>query len=184
MNSQTTVIGRWAEMLENLETARKRVSVGLPLGAKPELGQFLTPNDVARFMAGMFRQEQDEVQILDPGAGIGSLTAALVATVAGRSRPVKSIRATLYEVDLHLADELRLTMEAGKDLCGESRIHFQYDIYAEDFIDAIASALVSPMTQPLTGDYDCVILNPPYRKLSSDTPTRRMLRQYTTAPRF
>jgi adenine-specific DNA-methyltransferase len=80
----------------------------------------------------MFRQEQDELQILDPGAGIGSLTAALVAAIAGRSRPVKSIRATLYEVDLQLADELRLTMEACKDLCGESRIQFQYDICAED----------------------------------------------------
>jgi adenine-specific DNA-methyltransferase len=31
------------------------------------------------------------------------------------------------------------------------------------------------MTQPRAGEYDCVILNPPYRKLSSDTPTRRIL---------
>jgi len=162
-------------MLENLEAVRKRVSAGIPIAAKAALGQFLTPNDVAQFMAGMFREERDELRILDPGAGIGSLTSALVAAIAGRSRPVKSLHATLYEVDRLLVDELRLVMAACEQLCNEGGVHFEYDIYTDDFIEETASALVTPMTRTLAAEYDCIILNPPYRKLSSDTPTRRIL---------
>lgn len=175
MDEQTQLSGLWAEMLKSLEATRKRVSARIPPDAKAELGQFLTPSAVAHFMAAMFRPDHDVIRILDPGAGIGTLTAALVAALAARSRPQIEIRATLYEVDPDLATTLRSTMAKCQSLCAESGITFQYEISTRDFIEQTASALVSPLTQAVAADYNCVILNPPYRKLHSDTPTRRIL---------
>jgi adenine-specific DNA-methyltransferase len=162
-------------MPEKLEAARRGISESTSPATKAKLGQFLTPSDVAQFMAGMFRRDRDEANILDPGAGIGSLTAALVAALASRTRFPKTIRASLYEIDHNLATALKTTMEACKDLCAESGIQFSYQIHGDDFIESTASALVSPMMRSQQIDYDCVILNPPYRKLNSDTSTRRIL---------
>ncbi len=43
-----------------------------------ELGQFLTPNPIAEFMASPFEIPRSEVHLLDAGAGAGALSAALV----------------------------------------------------------------------------------------------------------
>jgi hypothetical protein len=101
--------------------------------------------------------------------------AAFVAAAACAPRPTKAIHATLFEVDPKLASELKETMEACKWLCSESNISFKYEIFTEDFIHDTASALASPMLRSLAADYDCVILNPPYRKLNSETTTRKTL---------
>jgi adenine-specific DNA-methyltransferase len=175
MSLQATATGQWDELLDGVESKRKRVSGSIPAGTKADLGQFLTPIDVARFMAGMFRHDRDEVRLLDPGAGIGCLTAAFVAAAVCGPRPTKAIHVTLFEVDPKLAGELKETMEACKWLCSESSISFQYEIFTEDFIHHTASALALPMLRSLAGDYDCAILNPPYKKLNSETPTRKIL---------
>ena len=38
---------------------------------KIEMGQFLTPDSIARFMANMFDFELSEISLLDAGAGAG-----------------------------------------------------------------------------------------------------------------
>ena len=48
------------------------------LDKQHELGQFLTPNPVAEFMASLFDIPRSEVHLLDAGAGAGALSAALV----------------------------------------------------------------------------------------------------------
>ena len=47
-------------------------------GRKAELGQFMTPESVANFMAGLFSQRTGAIRLLDAGAGAGSLTAAFL----------------------------------------------------------------------------------------------------------
>ena len=41
------------------------------------LGQYMTPASIGGFMAGMFQNLEGRLRILDPGAGVGSLTAAV-----------------------------------------------------------------------------------------------------------
>lgn len=48
------------------------------LDKQHELGQFLTPNPVAEFMASLFEIHRSEVHLLHAGAGAGALSAALV----------------------------------------------------------------------------------------------------------
>lgn len=43
------------------------------LDKQHELGQFLTPNPVAEFMASLFEIHRSEVHLLDAGAGAGDL---------------------------------------------------------------------------------------------------------------
>ena len=43
------------------------------------MGQFMTPAPVARFMASLFRSRRLSLRVLDAGAGVGSLSAAIVA---------------------------------------------------------------------------------------------------------
>ena len=42
------------------------------------IGQYMTPTPIGRFMAILFNDLAGKLHILDPGAGVGSLTAALV----------------------------------------------------------------------------------------------------------
>src|ERR1700722_15155048 len=43
---------------------------------KKDLGQFFTPMKIAQFMAGVASMDKETITILDPGCGIGILSAA------------------------------------------------------------------------------------------------------------
>jgi hypothetical protein len=61
------------------------------LDKQHELGQFLTPNPVAEFMASLFEIHRSEVHLLDAGAGAGALSAALVGRLCREPRKPKRI---------------------------------------------------------------------------------------------
>jgi adenine-specific DNA-methyltransferase len=69
------------------------------LDKRHELGQFLTPNPVAEFMASLFEIHRSEVRMLDAGAGAGALSAALVGRLCREPRKPKSISISAYEID-------------------------------------------------------------------------------------
>src|ERR1700681_2835018 len=99
-----------ADLIEGVETLRQSVSAGLDSKRRVELGQFLTPLPIACLMASMLGDPPDEIRLLDPGAGIGSLTAATVADLLERPHRPNRINVTAYEVDSILADHLRTTL--------------------------------------------------------------------------
>src|SRR3972149_7577576 len=49
--------------------------------------QFFTPKEVSSFMANMFTLEKSNLRLLDPGAGVGNLTAAFCGRLT--RRPVR-----------------------------------------------------------------------------------------------
>ncbi len=156
-----------------------RVVVGRSLHAsrRAELGQFMTPAPIARFMASMFHLPARDLHILDAGAGVGSLTAALVeALTSRRSRP-KSIAATVFEIDPLLVVHLRGTLRACKAAATAHDISFSSRVRDEDFIRVASSSLDGGLfggkTRP---QFNAAILNPPYRKLNSHSRERVMLR--------
>jgi adenine-specific DNA-methyltransferase len=81
--------------LRTVDKVRLQANRRLNPARKVELGQFMTPIGVARFMASLFSGRKEAVHLLDAGAGIGSLTDAFinrwVATV-WPSRPTKWTR--------------------------------------------------------------------------------------------
>jgi adenine-specific DNA-methyltransferase len=140
-----------------------------------EMGQFMTPAPIARFMASMFEAKQRSIRLLDAGAGVGSLSAAFVAEICTRRHRPESIALVTYEIDASLIDSLQATLDACALHCDQAGIAFHGEIRQEDFIAAGVSALRGGLFGPPAEEFDCAILNPPYRKIHSDSKTRRLL---------
>lgn len=65
-------------LTDSTDITRIHFSSRLNLKQRSELGQFLTPAPIARFMARQFSTLSGHVKILNSGAGVGVLTAAFV----------------------------------------------------------------------------------------------------------
>ena len=68
-------------------------------------------------MASMFSRVKSEVHLLDPGAGVGSLTAAFVELICSRGPKPTRLTAVAYEVDDLLLPELHNTMSLCATAC-------------------------------------------------------------------
>ncbi len=146
-------------------------------GKRRALGQFLTPDPVAEFMASLFRTQSREVSLLDAGAGAGALSIALTRHFCRqRHRPAR-ISITAFEIDPNLLPLLRITLEQCKKECRGAGIEFSAIVFNEDFI-MTATAIVGRdlfAAGPLR--FNAAIVNPPYRKIHSDSCERRLLRR-------
>lgn len=147
-----------------------------PRERQVELGQFLTASPVAEFMASMFGPLPRTVRLLDAGAGAGSLTAAFVARLCARIEGVRTIEATLYELDGDILDALAATMHECQDRCTDAGICFTFTIHSADFIQEMSARLAGDLFCTHPPAFDAAIANPPYRKISTDSAERRALR--------
>lgn len=145
---------------ESLENRRVRATSGLDRKHRSALGQFFTPAPVARYMASLLEfPGTEKVRLLDPGAGIGSLTAA-AAERAGKQK----ISATCYEFEPRFQADLRETLATLKNVTAT--------IEHRDFIEH--AILLSAAGEP---NYTHAILNPPYKKISTQSSHRFLMRK-------
>ncbi|SRR5690625_672102 len=152
---------------------RERIELNDMLINKSEYSQYLTPVTVARFMASLFDSDKlDNPNILDAGAGIGTLTAALLETLINEK--TSSIDCTLVEVDEILGCRIKSTLSPFKD-----KLNIESLKISEDFIawgvDKLDSQL-NLFNHQQIGKYTHAILNPPYKKIRSNSLHRRLLR--------
>jgi adenine-specific DNA-methyltransferase len=156
---------------QTIDARREAVARATPAKHKSQLGQFMTPGVIANFMASMFEPlGQKDIRLLDPGAGIGSLTAA-VALRAVREK-AKSLDCEAWEIDPKLRTALRDTLDDCASLAKSVGTKFQGDIQTEDFILAFADLFAQTKMMAPTH----AILNPPYKKINSDSAHRWALR--------
>lgn len=158
--------------------ARRRLAVRqLDPRRRVVMGQFLTPAPVAEFMAGMVEASKPILHVLDPGAGVGSLSAALVVALCRRTRRPVSIVLTAYEIDRTLIGHLHATLDLCKLACEEAGIRFEGRVVDGDFLEAGAGTLAGDLfSSAIDERFDCAILNPPYRKIRSESRERSLLR--------
>ena len=142
------------------------------------MGQFLTPAPIANFMASLFENRKATIRLLDPGAGIGSLSAAFVMEMCHRTRRPQRIELTAYELDSILIEHLDDTLTKCRVECQKAGIEFEARIVQEDFVAAGAHMLAGDLLSfGATQLFDCVILNPPYRKIQTGSDERKLLRK-------
>lgn len=156
---------------------RKRIATDKDADRRRELGQFLTPDPVAKFMASLFRTHDRDVHLLDAGAGAGALSIALVRHFCRQPRPPERISLTAFEIDPILLPLLTITLEQCKKECREAGIQFSATVFSENFIKT-ATAMVGRdlfAISPLR--FNAAIVNPPYRKIRGDSSERRLLRR-------
>jgi adenine-specific DNA-methyltransferase len=135
-----------------------------PPQAKAALGQFMTPRPIAEFMAGLFSPPETPVKLLDPGAGAGSLSAAFLDR---HGRVPTSVEA--WEIDPILRRRLAVTYEGYTQKLSNVEVR----IHERDFIEDAVFRLAMGRSPA----YTHAIINPPYKKINSDSQHRLLLRK-------
>jgi tRNA1(Val) A37 N6-methylase TrmN6 len=152
-----------------LDQVRLEASAQLDPGKRAQLGQFMTPSRVARFMASLFSASHlHTARLLDAGAGVGSLSAAFLDRWAAGGFGFSQVDATAYEIDDSLQEHLARTLAAYA-----IRLDMNVQLLGRDFIEDAVNSF-----QFLSGPrFTHAILNPPYKKIGSHSRQRLLLRQ-------
>ena len=168
--------GHHGDLVDRVDLYRVAASGQLDPDHRSEMGQFLTPPSVAHFMASLFSGTGESIRLLDAGAGVGTLTAAFVERSCHQFIKPGHIEATTYEIDRVLASYLGTTLNTCRVYCRMQGIEFAGALRQADFIAAGAEQLRADLFTPQFEQYNRAILNPPYRKIRSDSPHRILLR--------
>ena len=152
------------QQLEFADSVGRQVSPRLAKGRKSELGQFMTPSNIARFMASLFpASDLKTCRLLDAGAGVGALSCAFLDRWVDGGFQFQEVQAFAYEID----DRLRGYLAEHLAAYDGATVH----VSAEDFISSSNQLLFHETT-----DYTHAILNPPYKKINSHSSHRYELR--------
>lgn len=162
---QTPLQSGWIRPQAIAETPAAQLSVGWD--RKSELGQFFTPKSIADFMAGLFSPLQGKALLLDAGAGEGVLTSAFWHKWHA-SRGVERIDGVAFEYDKQVFATLTNNLS---DLSHLGSGSFRAEQC--DFLEHAAKSICFGSGERFTH----AILNPPYRKISSDSVQRSMVRK-------
>jgi len=122
------------EALHALDHFRESFNTATSRTDRSVIGQFLTPASIAHFMASMFESGEQNVRMLDPGAGTGVLFAACVELLISRKTPPLSIEVVAYETDRTILPYLEKTMKRCDALCKSVDVSFRGTIKREDFL--------------------------------------------------
>lgn len=163
--------------LEQIDQFRLITSQKITADRKSELSQFFTPSKVSKFMVSLFKNFGENISLLDPGAGIGSLSAAFVDRYLDEEIANKSISIDCYEKDSELVDILEKTLRICLNQCLRKDIDLTFDIQNVDFIKE-AAKIIKSGNSLFPADlkrYSHCIMNPPYQKINSNSQYRRDL---------
>ena len=164
-------------MLEKIDESRVALSQATDRARKSQLGQFFTPTTVAQFMASLFtRDSQRECHLLDAGAGIGSLSAALLERCGPGDLSFEEVLVDAFEIDHDLHHDLMENLAECRRLAEKQGVKIESRVRGDDFIYTAVQALGGYMFAEKLPKYSHAILNPPYRKIRSDSGYRTALR--------
>lgn len=140
------------DLLKRAALRRTNLINKLDAGNQVALGQFFTPPEVARSMALLAHlPERGALRVLDPGAGTGVLSAAIIEH-ARAQRPDLKVELTAVEADTNLLPALSETLQDCERIGAHTRLA------NEDFVDWALRT---------NERFNLVIQNPPYKKIQS-----------------
>ena len=140
-----------------LDNIRLEVNARLDPSNKSKLGQFMTPSVIAEFMSKFFVETNSPINLLDCGAGIGSLTISAL-------KHLKNIASVeQWEIDPLMRSYLELNNQ---------KLNIPAIVHSNDFIEDA----VNNLSFGLGTRFTHAIINPPYRKISSNSAHRLLLR--------
>lgn len=152
---------------------QNRYEVGTLPRERRERGHFGTPARIAEFMSKMFWEiPPGRVRILDPGAGVGVLSAAVCERVLNE-KETRHLEFELWESDAKLAPHIRETMENCRCALRGAGHRLDYTLCVDDFI--LSNARKTLFDDPRSALFDLAILNPPYYKLQKESPQAKAM---------
>ena len=83
------------DLISKIVSSTDKYIADMPKKSRKKIGQFFTSKESALFMASLFDLDvfEEEISFLDPGAGTGILTAALVQKIVEIGR-IKKVNIT------------------------------------------------------------------------------------------
>ncbi|HSH65399.1 MAG TPA: N-6 DNA methylase [Bacteroidia bacterium] len=132
---------------------------------KKEQGQFFTPIKIAALMANLPKiRKQNSFKVLDPGCGTGILSIALIRRITEEVKGVEEIYLCCYETDQALVPYTKQSIKVLENWLKNKKIKLKFNLVQKDFVLDNERFF----SEGVAGDYDFVISNPPYFKLSRD----------------
>jgi adenine-specific DNA-methyltransferase len=178
-NTATTVQNSQVNVLKNLvntvDDIRFHANKLLDEDTRGRKGQFMTPASSANILAHMFRNLDGELSILDAGAGVGSLTTALVNRALTDFKPT-AINANAWELEDILVQNLNHSLTLCQDASLESKVAWKSQINQVDFIQQAVEILNLRRKGEQTATFNKAIINPPYLKISAKSNERELMR--------
>ncbi len=163
------------EWLNNVIEDTARLIDEIPKSERKSYGQFFTSESVARYMANLLNiPDTESLSVLDPGAGTGILSIALLERVEATDFQ-GSVTLVCYETDEAVIPTLEKNLETVKNECG---FIFEYKILRENYIFAQAPEFENTLfcderDEPYK--FDLIIENPPYKKVPKASPEAQMV---------
>ncbi len=161
------------DLLLRTESRRQKALDHLDGRVRVDFGQYFTPYRAAALIAEMARLPQrGHIRVLDPGAGVGSLSAALINRVLDQ-RADLSVDLTAVEIDHAVVPYLEETLADCTDIATKRGIELTSHVIVGDYVEMSTSLW---MKEPgLADPFDLVVMNPPYQKLGASSSHRRAL---------
>lgn len=140
----------------------------MPKLLRKKYGQFFTSPETATFMAEMFEiPRQKSLSILDPGAGSGILSVALIERLQNEPY-IEKIDLVCYENDPNILELLSSNLNW---VCLHSEKKVSFQINTDNYIlSQMADYNYMLDANPNPRKFDVVIGNPPYMKVAKDAP--------------
>lgn len=154
-----------------IDNSRRKAAARLNPDQRAEFGQFMTPSGIADFMASLFMKWPKNVTLLDPGAGVGSLSEAFAEQFIKKAAPSSLLKVSAFELETLLIGYLEEHLLALEAKIAGAGHRFRSEVVKRDFIRDAAFASGFGASQ-----YTHVIMNPPYKKINSDSEYRKLLR--------
>lgn len=118
-------------------------------------------------MAKLFPAVSGSCRLLDAGAGIGSLSSAFLEKCMAAEASFDAMQISAFELDESLHAALRSSLQGYA-----KKLPFSYEILGGDFIESAVNRI-----QFGHDGFTHAILNPPYKKINSNSRYRLLLRQ-------
>ncbi|WP_420870341.1 Eco57I restriction-modification methylase domain-containing protein [Leptospira meyeri] len=152
--------------LEKIDKSRILVSSATQKVEKSNLGQFFTPFSTATFMASLFSNlSEDNLSLLDPGAGIGSLTSSFIEQYFEKN-PNGKLNIDAIELDTKFIS----TLQDNLNLYEKDNLNL--NVFNADFIEDCCLGRL----RNLENYYSNIIINPPYKKINSLSKYKPLLK--------
>lgn len=137
------------------------------------LGRLFTKKDTARRMAAMFalNGESNACTVLDPGAGTGILSAALIERICKEAPRCKQIFLTCYENDETYLPMLKDNLERIRKKCRHDYdVRLFITVYEENYITCAKDHYTVHFSKRVEDTFDYIICNPPKELYEKGSP--------------
>lgn len=165
-------------LLSRADASRKIANGKLKVETKSSFGQYMTPATIASFMASLFPAPSTQnIRLLDPGAGVGSLAAAYVEYLC-RGHAGCHIDVDAYEIDPVMRSYLEKNLGLCEATAAKNGSSVTWHVFSDDFIAEKSRQVASlnSLWPETVNRYTHCIMNPPYKKISSSSRHRQSLR--------